>query len=206
MTMPMQSLADFKRRAKPGAKFIRRLPGTDIKPRLVTVAHAQSNAVAFPPNGCEATEEILARVAENPHRHGSWFWFPKAGRCRFEDGEMIVLDSEDRPTIAFKPASESLSGSVQSREEGGDDASGSGGSGHDGAYSPSEDLHAFAAQIARLTLFAESDYVTGRPEGTDPEAVQTDLDWLIAQDETLESLIRQARALTGAGNHPPPSS
>jgi hypothetical protein len=62
------------------------------------------------------------------------------------------------------------------------------------------DLLAFAAKIARLTLFAESDYVTGRPEGTDPEAVQTDLDWLTAQDETLESLIREARALTATGN------
>ena len=47
--------------------------------------------------------ELLARVAENPHRCGSWFWFPKAARCRFEDGEMIVLDQEGRPFIAFKP-------------------------------------------------------------------------------------------------------
>ncbi len=62
---------------------------------------------------------------------------------------------------------------------------------------------AFIDRIARLTLFGESDYVTGRPEGTDPEDVQTDLDWLIAQDETLESLIREARALTGAGTDPP---
>ncbi len=64
---------------------------------------------------------------------------------------------------------------------------------------------AFVKQIARLTLFAESDYVTGRPERTDPEAVQADLDWLTAQDETLESLIREARALTGSANHPPPA-
>ncbi len=60
--------------------------------------------MVFPPNGYEATAEILARIAENPQRHGSWFWFPKAGRCRFEDGEMIVLDSEGRPSIGFKPA------------------------------------------------------------------------------------------------------
>jgi len=104
MTKPMQSLADFKRRAKPGAQFLRRFPGQVIEPRIVTVAYAQSNAVVFPPNGCEATAEILARIAENPQRHGSWFWFSKARRCRFEDGEMIVLDSEDRPSIAFKPA------------------------------------------------------------------------------------------------------
>jgi len=66
------------------------------------------------------------------------------------------------------------------------------------------DLLAFAEKIARLTLFAESDAVTGRAEGADPEAVQTDLDWLTAQDETLESLIREARALTGIENHPSP--
>ncbi len=104
MPKPMQSLADFKRRAKPGAQFLRRFPGQNTKPRLVTVAYAQSNAVVFPPNGYEATAEILARIAENPQRHGSWFHFPKAGRCRFEDGEMIVLDSEGRPSIGFKPA------------------------------------------------------------------------------------------------------
>ncbi|MGO9474456.1 MAG: hypothetical protein ACLPWS_13805 [Rhodomicrobium sp.] len=202
MTTPMQSLADFKRRAKPGAQFIRRFPGQDIKPRLVTVAHVQSNAVVFPPNGYEAIAEVLARVAENPHRHGSWFWFPKAGRCRFEDGEMIVLDSEDRPFIAFKPAPESLSGLGQICEEGGDNDSRSG---HGGAHSPSKDLYAFAAQIARLTLFSESDYVAGRPEGADPEAVQADSDWLTAQDQALESLIREARRLTQIESRPPPS-
>jgi len=35
--------------------------------------------------------------------------------------------------------------------------------------------------------------------------VQTDLDWLIARDETLESLIREARTLTGTGTDPPPA-
>ncbi len=88
----MQSLADFRRRAKPGAQFLRSFPGQAVKPRIVTVAYAQSNAVVFPPNGYEATAEILARIAENPQRHGSWFHFPKAGRCRLGDGEMIVLD------------------------------------------------------------------------------------------------------------------
>jgi len=103
MTKPMQSLADFKRRAKPGAQFLRTFPGQPIKPRIVTVAYVQSNAIVFPPTGCEPTPEILARIAENPQRHGSWFQFPKAGRCRFEDGAMIVLDQEGRPFIAFKP-------------------------------------------------------------------------------------------------------
>lgn len=74
---------------------------------------------------------------------------------------------------------------------------------HSASPPASDRLLSFVQNIARLTLFAESDYVTDRPEGTDPEAVQTDLDWLIAQDETLESLIREARALTGIGNHPP---
>jgi hypothetical protein len=106
MTKPMQNLADFKRRAKPGARFLRTFPGQAVKPRIVTVAYVQSNAAVFPPNGCEATPEILARIAENPQRHGSWFWFPKAGRCRFEDGAMIVLDQEKRPVIAFMPVSD----------------------------------------------------------------------------------------------------
>jgi hypothetical protein len=76
---------------------------------------------------------------------------------------------------------------------------------HSQSHPFSTDLLAFAAKIARLTLFAESDNVTGRPEGTDPKAVQTDLDWLTAQDEALESLIREARTLTGTEHHPPPT-
>ena len=95
----MQNLAEFKRLAKPGARFLRRFPGQDIAPRLVTVAHAQSNAVAFPTG--DATPEAMARVAEYPARCGSWFYFPKAAHCRFECGEMIVLDPFDRPMIAF---------------------------------------------------------------------------------------------------------
>jgi hypothetical protein len=75
---------------------------------------------------------------------------------------------------------------------------------HSQSHPFSTDLLAFAEKIARLTLFAESDAVTDRAEGADPEAVQTDLDWLTAQDETLENLIREARALTGIENHPPP--
>jgi hypothetical protein len=105
MQKPMQTLADFKRRAKPGAQFLRRFLGQAVQPRIVTVAYAQSNAVVFPPTGTDPTPEVLARIADNPQRHGSWFWFPKAGRCRFEAGEMIVLDSEGRPFIAFKPVS-----------------------------------------------------------------------------------------------------
>ena len=95
----MHSLAEFKRRARPGARFLRRFPGMDLRPRCVTVAHAQSNAVVFPTG--EATPEAMARVAENPARCGSWFYFPKAARCRFENGEMIVVDDLDRPMIAF---------------------------------------------------------------------------------------------------------
>jgi hypothetical protein len=105
MPKPMQTLADFKRRAKPGAQFLRTFPGQTVQPRIVTVAYVQSNAIVFPPSGIEPTPDVLARIAENPQRHGSWFWFPKAGRCRFEDGAMIVLDSEGRPVIAFKPVS-----------------------------------------------------------------------------------------------------
>ena len=42
-------------------------------------------------------------VAANPSRHGSWFYFPKAKHCRFEDGEMIVVTREGHPLIAFRP-------------------------------------------------------------------------------------------------------
>ena len=92
---------------RPAPSCLRTFPGQAIKPRIVTVAYVQSNAAVFPPNGCEATREILARIAENPHRHGSWFWFPKASRCRFEGGAMIVLDQEQRPVIALMPVSDS---------------------------------------------------------------------------------------------------
>jgi hypothetical protein len=72
---------------------------------------------------------------------------------------------------------------------------------------PSGDrLLAFARNIAALTLFAESGAVTEEPERTDPEPMQPDSGWLTAQDETLESLIREARALTGIQNHPPPDT
>lgn len=104
MTKPMRTLADFKRRAVLGAQFVRSFPGQAKEPRLVTVAHVQTNAVVFPPVGCQATPEILAHIAENPQGRGSWFHFPMARRCRFENGEMIVLDLEGRPYIAFKPA------------------------------------------------------------------------------------------------------
>jgi len=119
MQKPMQTLADFKRLAKPGAQFLRSFPGQAVKPRIVTVAYVQSNALVFPPSGTEPTREILARIAENPHRCGSWFWFPKASRCRFQDGEMIVLDSEGRPFIAFKPvsAAEAQPGSAATGQE-----------------------------------------------------------------------------------------
>lgn len=103
MTKPMQTLADFKRRAKPGARFLRSFPGQTVEPRTVTVAYTQSNAVVFPPKGIEPTPDVLARIAENPHRLGSWWRFPKAARCRFQDGEMTVLDDLERPMIAFSP-------------------------------------------------------------------------------------------------------
>ncbi len=102
MTAPMQTLADFKRLAKPGARFLRRFPGMNVESRLVTVAHAQSNAVVFPTG--EATAEEMARVAKNPARYGSWFQFPKASRCRFESGELIVIGLSGEPLIALKPA------------------------------------------------------------------------------------------------------
>ncbi len=55
---------------------------------------------------------------------------------------------------------------------------------------------AFARGVGRLMLFSESRTVTKRPQGIDPDAYQRGRDWLVAQDEALGSLIRQARALT----------
>ena len=100
MLPALQSLADFKRFAKPGARFVRRFPDASAKPRIVAVAYAQSNAIAFPTG--EATPDEIERVAANPARHGSWFYFPKAKACRFEDGEMIVVNPEGHPLIAFR--------------------------------------------------------------------------------------------------------
>jgi hypothetical protein len=73
MVEPLKTLADFKRRAVPGARFLRSFPGRETPSRIVTVAYAQSNAVVFPPNGVEATPDILKRIADNPGRNGSWF-------------------------------------------------------------------------------------------------------------------------------------
>jgi len=101
MLPALQSLADFKRFARPGARFLRRFPDSETRSRIVTVAHVQSNAVAFPTG--EASTDEIAHVAANPHRHGSWFYFPKAKHCRFEDGELIVVTPDGHPLIAFRP-------------------------------------------------------------------------------------------------------
>jgi hypothetical protein len=104
----MRTLADFKRLCREGAQFQRRSFGTSsdgepIKVRIATVAFVQTNAVAFVPAPCEPTPEIIAHIKQNPQGRGCWFYFPKASRCRFEQGEMIVSDREGRDTIAFKP-------------------------------------------------------------------------------------------------------
>jgi hypothetical protein len=116
MLPALQSLADFKRFAKPGARFVRRFPDASAKPRIVTVAYAQSNAVAFPTGA--ATPDEMGRVAANPARHGSWFYFPKAKACRFGDGEMIVVNPEGHPLIAFRLLAEN--GSVEAAQPRGD--------------------------------------------------------------------------------------
>ncbi len=106
MPKPMQSLADFRRRAKPGDRFERRFLTDPAEPRIVTVACTQSNPTVFVPQGLDPTPEILAKIAQNPHAYGSWFYFPKAKACRFKNGELIVLDREGRPFLAFKPVSD----------------------------------------------------------------------------------------------------
>lgn len=93
----MKSLADFKRKAIVGSRFLRRL--RDCPDRIVTVAYVQSNAVVFIPR-----DGKMERVQENPHRYGSWWRFPKASECRFENGELIWIHPEDGlEYIAFKP-------------------------------------------------------------------------------------------------------
>jgi hypothetical protein len=99
MPKQIRSLADFKRRAQPGARFLRTLPGTGST-RVITVAYVQSNAVVFPVG--KATESEMQRLSGNPGS-GSWFWFPKAARCSFKDGEMTVANDRGQPIIAFKP-------------------------------------------------------------------------------------------------------
>ena len=116
MLSSLQSLADFKRFARPGARFLRRFPDAGAKPRIVTVAHAQSNAVAFPTG--KATPDEMARVAANPARHGSWFYFPKARACRFQRGEMIVVTPEGHPLIAFRPLAPDDSGEIAAEPRG----------------------------------------------------------------------------------------
>jgi len=116
MLPSLQSLADFKRFAKPGARLLRRFPDAGAKPRIVTVAYAQSNAVAFPVG--EATPDEMARVAANPSRHGSWFYFPKAKACRFEGDEIIVVTPEGHPLIAFRPLAPDDSGKIAAKPRG----------------------------------------------------------------------------------------
>ena len=91
------------------AAFLAQTPN----PGIITVAHTQSNAIVFPTG--EATADELARVAANPARHGSWFYFPKAKDCRFEDGEMIVVTTEGHPLIAFRPLGPGESDEAASR-------------------------------------------------------------------------------------------
>lgn len=96
----MKNLSDFKRAAQVGAKFRRRLPDTTITDKIVTVGHVQTNAIAFPPG--EATEAWLLAVKRNPQKNGSWFYWPKHGSYRIENGELIVYDTQKRDYFALK--------------------------------------------------------------------------------------------------------
>jgi hypothetical protein len=63
---------------------------------------------------------------------------------------------------------------------------------------PGPDFEGFARQIARLMLWHESELFKEQVAGgADPEAAQTDLDYLTSQDEALQSLIHKARKLCG---------
>ena len=45
---------------------------------------------------------------------------------------------------------------------------------HSGSRTHSDQLYAFTMKIAHLTLFSESDAVTGRPQGNGSEAIQAE--------------------------------
>ena len=64
MTQAMQSLADFKRFAKPALVFCRHFPGADTKSRIVTVADCKATRSSFRP--AIATADELARSQQIP--------------------------------------------------------------------------------------------------------------------------------------------
>jgi hypothetical protein len=89
----MNSMADFKRLAIIGAQFERTFIGSDVPTSIRTVNHVQSNAVTFradPDNPSAA------------HCNQSWFYFPKAKDCRFENGDLIVLDLQGNPRLTLR--------------------------------------------------------------------------------------------------------
>lgn len=104
-TLSMKTLADFKKLARPGARFLRSFPGSEVPSRIVMVAVVRSNALVFPPGNAS-----VEHIRSNPEKHGSWFYFPKARNCRFENGAIVVMDDLGRDSIAFLPLADAEAG------------------------------------------------------------------------------------------------
>lgn len=94
----MKSFAEFKRLAVVGAKFERTFIGYTPKDAdqtaIRTVNHVQSNAIAF-----RADEDNESTERGNR----AWFWFPKAGNYKIENGILVLLDMEGKPRMTLRP-------------------------------------------------------------------------------------------------------
>ena len=94
----MQTFADFKRLAQVGAQFERTFMGNPPKGQeataIRTVNHVQSNAIAFRADESNSSSEPSNRA---------WFYFPKAGAYRLENGLLILLDIYGNPRMSLRP-------------------------------------------------------------------------------------------------------
>jgi len=77
MNPPLKNLADFKRRAVPGARFLRSFPGRDAPSRIVTVAYSRRMASSRGPTFSDASRTTPAATA-----HGSGFPKPAVAASR----------------------------------------------------------------------------------------------------------------------------
>jgi hypothetical protein len=96
--LPITTLAAFKRALKPGTRWETRSSHRAPNDQLISiweekeVIHAQSNAVAF---SIGVSKTAIAAGKQNPHRNGSWLWFPKASACTFTEGSLRITHNND---------------------------------------------------------------------------------------------------------------
>jgi hypothetical protein len=89
----MNSMADFKRLAVVGGQFERAFIDSNVPTSIRTVNHVQSNAVTFRADPGNPSAAPCNR---------SWFYFPKAKDCRFEDDTLVVLDLDGNPRLTLR--------------------------------------------------------------------------------------------------------